>query len=136
MLVKGDPAFRVPSKAQRRNLAMAFAAEDKVVYGRAFNAVRIAPGCEVDLDDLDSVRASLSEVVLYEIKSTNRPAVGEDFRGYFFALTTAELLVAQSLGSRFRFLLVHTLTGHRLELSLQDLYKKARGIYPGWSVQF
>lgn len=136
MLTQGDPAFLAPTKAQRRNIAMAFAAEDKVIYGRAFDAVRVDPKHEVDLDDLESVTSNLSWIVLYEVKSTNRKNLAEDFKGYFFALTTAELLVAQSLGFQFRFLLIHTLTGHRLELSLQDLYKRAQKIYPSWSVLF
>ena len=136
MLTQGDSAFRAPTRSQRRTLAMAFAAEDKIVYGRAFDAVRVPSGIDVDLDDLESVTTNLPGIVLYELKSTNRKHLSDDFSGYFFALSTAELLVAQSLGSQFRFLLVHTLTGHRLELSLQDLLKKARSIYPGWSVRF
>jgi hypothetical protein len=136
MLTQGDLTFRSPTKAQRRNLAMAFAGQDKIVYGRAFDAVRVPTQVEVDLDDLASVEANLRDLTLYEVKSTNRKNLGDDFSGYFFALTTAELLVAQSLGSQFRFLLIHTLTGARLELSLQDLFKKARSIYPSWSVLF
>lgn len=136
MLTQGDPAFVEPTKTQRRNLAMAFAAEDRIVYGRAFDAVRIPSGVEIDFDDLDSVTSNVGELLLYEVKSTNRAKLGEDFKGYFFALTTAELLVAQSLGAQFRFLLIHTLTGHRMELTLQDLFKKALSIYPSWSVRF
>lgn len=136
MLTEGDPTFRSPTKVQRRNLAMAFAGRDKIVYGRAFDAVRIPAEIEVDLDDLASVEANLRELTLYEVKSTNRKKLEDDFKGYFFALTTAELLVAQSLGTQFRFLLVHIHTGARLELSLQDLLKRARRIYPSWSVLF
>lgn len=54
MLTQGDPAFLQPTKAQRRNLAMAFAAEDKIVYGRAFDAVRVPDGLDIDLDDPSS----------------------------------------------------------------------------------
>lgn len=136
MLTGGDESFRNPSKAQRRNLAMAFAGQDRIVYGRAFDAVRISPGLEVDLDDLASVENNLHDLTLYEVKSTNRKNLGDDFKGYFFALTAAELLVAQSLGEQFRFLLIHTLSGARLELSLQQLLSRARSIYPSWSVLF
>lgn len=136
MLTSGDSSFRSPTRAHRRNLAMAFAGQDKIVYGRAFDAVRIPTEVEVDLDDLGSVESHLPNLTLYEIKSTNRTNLEDDFKGYFFALTTAELLVAQSLGDQFRFLLVHTLTGARLELSLQDLFQRARSIYPSWSVLF
>ncbi len=115
---------------------MAFAAEEKILYGKAFDALRVPDGLDVDLDDLESVEANLDQLVLYEIKSTNRKNLGDDFRGYFFALTAAELLVAQSLGEQFRFLLIHTLTGDRLELTRQALFQKARAIYPSWSVLF
>lgn len=136
MLTQGDASFRKPTRVQRRNLAMAFAADEKILYGKAFDALRVPDGVDVDLDNLQSVESNLAQLVLYEVKSTNRRNLGDDFRGYFFALTAAELLVAQSLGSQFRFLLVHTLTGHRVELSLQDLFKRARSIYPSWSVLF
>ena len=72
---------------------------------------------------------------MWEIKSTKKE-VGEDFSGYFFSLSTAELLVAQSLGEQYRFLFINTTTGTMLDLSLQEVYSKARAIYPTWSVQF
>lgn len=134
MLTAGDPTFRSPTKTQRRNLAMAFAGRDKIVYGRAFDAVRVPDSTDVDLDDLASVEAKLDQLTLYEVKSTKRENLGDDFRTYFFALTTAELLVAQSLGDQFRFLLIHTLSGARLELSLRELLQRVRSIYPSWSV--
>ena len=40
MLIEGDHTFHAPTRVQRRNLAMAFAARDKIIYGRAFDAVR------------------------------------------------------------------------------------------------
>jgi hypothetical protein len=89
MLTAGDARFRNPTKAQRRNLAMAFAGQDKIVYGRAFDAVRVPPGVEVDLDELASVELNLHNLTLYEVKSTNRKNL-DDFRGYFFALTAAQ----------------------------------------------
>lgn len=136
MLTTGDLSFRKPTKEQRRNLAMAFAADERIVYGKAFDAVRVPAEVAVDLDDLASVEEHLAKIILYEIKSSRRSNLGENFKGYFFALTAAELLVAQSLGPQFRFLLINTLNGERLELTLQDLLTKARSIYPSWSVLF
>lgn len=46
------------------------------------------------------------------------------------------MLVAQSLKEKFRFIFVNTKTGSFLELSLQEVLAKARGIYPTWSIQF
>jgi hypothetical protein len=80
MLTQGDPRFLEPTKIQRRNLAIAFAAEDMIVYGKAFDAVRLAEGAGVDLDDQASVIENLDQVILYEIKSTNRKNLGDDFR--------------------------------------------------------
>lgn len=87
---------------------MAFAGQGSVVYGEAFDVVRVLPGTAVDFNDLGSVVRNIDNLVLYEVKSTKRnlPA---DFAGYFFSLSTAELLVAQSVGERqFRFAFVNT----------------------------
>jgi hypothetical protein len=43
-----------------------------VLYGRAFDAVRVPAGLDLDLDDLASVESNLPEIMLYEVKSTNR----------------------------------------------------------------
>jgi hypothetical protein len=83
MLTQGDASFRQPTRVQRRNLAMAFAADEKILYGRAFDALRVPDGVDIDLDDLKSVESNLAHLVLYEVKSTNRQNLGEDFRGYF-----------------------------------------------------
>jgi hypothetical protein len=55
---------------------------------------------------------------------------------YFFALTAAEVLVAQSLKSQFRFIFVNTVTGAHIELMLSEVFARDRGIYPTWSISF
>jgi hypothetical protein len=67
---------------------------------------------------------------------TKKENIDDSFSGYFFGLTTAELLVAQNLGDRYRFIFVNTVTGHTLELKLNELFAKAKGIYPQWSISF
>jgi len=89
----------------------------------------------VNLDDSDDVAKYIDEVILCEVKSSSRKLPG-DFKGYFFALTTAELLVAQNLKHRYRFIFVNTITGSYIELTLQELFGRARGIYPTWSIMF
>ncbi len=64
----------------------------------------------------------------------NKEKMGLNFRGYFFSLTAAEVLVAQSLKLQFKFALVNTLTKHYVELSLNELFGRAKGIYPTWSI--
>lgn len=130
-----DHGYIVPTPAARRNLAMAFAGADKVVYGKAFDAVKIKGQGALDLEDLEAVTKHLGRVRLYEVKSTKRE-LASDFAGHFFSLSTAELLVAQSLGTQFGFVFVNVESSAVLELSLRELYAKAKAIYPGWSIRF
>jgi len=133
LLVKKKLGFSIPSAKQKKNIVVAFAQRDMVVYGKAFDVVRLAQ--PVDLDSLEDVEANLSKILVCEIKSTKKE-VSADFRGYFFALTAAEVLVAQSLKAQFRFIFVNTVSGAHMELKLSEIFAKARGIYPTWSISF
>jgi hypothetical protein len=134
ILVDSGKGFILPTAAQRRALLIAFAQAGFVIYGKAFDVVKTRG--HVDLSDPEDISRHLDDLVIYEIKSTGKPAVQPDFRRYFFSLSTAELLVAQNLGKRFKFVFVNTLTRTYLELSLTEVFARARGIYPTWSIQF
>ncbi len=125
--------YSVPTAKQKRLLLVEFAKRNLVVYGKAFDVVRTSK--KINFDDSNEIAANLDEIILCEVKSTNRE-LPEDFKGYFFALTTAELLVAQNLKERFKFIFVSTVTGKFIELTLQELFARARGIYPTWSIMF
>lgn len=133
ILVAKNAGFRVPTAKQRQNLVVAFAKRGMVVYGKAFDIVRL--NAEVDLDDLADIEQGFDRFTIFEIKSTRKP-LKPNFAGYFFALTAAELLVAQSLKKNFKFVLVNITTGDFLELTLMEIFAKARGIYPTWSISF
>jgi hypothetical protein len=133
ILLHSNSGFVVPTAKQKRLLLVEFARRNLVVYGKAFDVVKLVG--IVNLDDAVEIERNLDKIVLCEIKSSARK-LPEDFKGYFFALTTAELLVAQNLKQRFRFVLVNTSTGGYLELTLQELFGRARGIYPTWSIMF
>jgi hypothetical protein len=133
ILVAKNAGFHIPSARQRQNLAVAFAKRGMVVYGKAFDVVRTSG--DVNLDDLAEVEQHLSRIMIFEIKST-RKKIKPDFSKYFFALTAAEVLVAQSLRKNFKFVFVNTTTGDFIELSLIEIFAKARGIYPTWSISF
>ena len=62
--------------------------------------------------------------------------MASDFSKYFFDLTTAELLVAQSLKKYFKFIFVNTVTEQYVEYSLSEIFAKAKGIYPKWAIRF
>ncbi|KFE66508.1 hypothetical protein [Hyalangium minutum] len=134
ILVDSGQGFILPTAAQRRALLIAFAQAGFVIYGKAFDAVKIK--VPIDLTDPEDIGRHLDDLVIYEIKSTGKSTVQPDFRRYFFSLSTAELLVAQNLGKRFKFVFVNTLTRHHVELSLPEVFARARGIYPTWSIQF
>lgn len=126
--------FHAPTAKERNALLVGFAMQRKVIYGAAFDIIQISE--PVDLADPADIAAKLDAVTLFEIKSTNRIDIEPDFQQYFFALSTAELLVAQSLGDQFRFAFVNTLTGDHQEMTLREVFAKARGIYPSWSIKF
>lgn len=134
ILVEAGQGFFVPNAKQREALLLAFVRAGFVVYGKAFDIVRSSTA--IDFTNPDEILKQLDAIVLYEIKSTNKATVRPDFRRYFFSLSTAELLVAQNLGNRFRFAFVNTRTRTHIELSLQEVFGRARGIYPTWSIQF
>jgi len=135
ILLNKKAGFIDPKKQERLNILVAFAKKNKVVYGRAFDVIKIS-GKMFDLKNPEEVEKNLSRIIVYEIKSTSKKDLKKDFRKYFFGLTTAELLVAQNLKSNFKFIFVNIKTKESLELTLKGVFKRARGIYPVWSIQF
>jgi hypothetical protein len=108
LLCGASPNFREPSATERSAIAAAFAARNFVVYGKAFDLVEVADPA-IALLDPEKLREAIDEaaIALVEVKSTSA-ARDEHFRGHFFSMSTAELLVAQSLGSLFKFAFVNT----------------------------
>jgi hypothetical protein len=133
ILCAKNVGFVIPTARQKRLLLVEYARCNLVLYGKAFDVVKLSG--KVDLDDEDDVRKNLDNIAICEIKSTSKK-LPEDFKGYFFALTAGELLVAQCLKRRFRFVFVNTSTGSFLELSLPDVLARARAVYPTWSISF
>lgn len=112
---------------------MAFAAKNKVVYGKAFDAIRVKGHEPLDFALFEKVEERIDDIILCEVKSTRRQ-LDEEFSGYFFGLSTAELLVAQSLGPNFEFALVNVESGLVKTLMLKELLARATAIYPAWSL--
>ncbi len=133
MLVAKGLGYVIPSPRQKKNLVVAYAKKDKIVYGKAFDVLRLTRS--FDLDSIDEVESRLNDVLVCEIKSTNQD-FPDSFQGYFFGLTAAEVLVSQSLRDHYRFIFVNITTGKHLELPLNEVFAKARGIYPTWSISF
>jgi len=136
ILTELNQGYIKPNAKVRLNLLIAFAKKNKVVYGKAFDVIRVKDSSKVNLEDLQDVENNLANIIIYEVKSTNKKAVKPDFERYFFGLSTAELLVAQNLRNHFKFVFVNIITNEVLELSLKQVFEKAKGIYPVWSIQF
>jgi hypothetical protein len=133
ILVAKCCGFVVPTARQKQNLVIAFAKRGRVIYGKAFDIVRVSS--PISLDDLGEIERNHKQITFYEIKST-RKHLPRDFSKFFFSLTAAEVLVAQSLKDQFRFVFVNCTNGMHLELSLPEIFGRAHGIYPSWSISF
>jgi hypothetical protein len=134
ILLASSPCFKQLNGIEKANLAAAFASESsrRVLYGKAFDLVKCRR--KIDFRSEAEIRKNLDSIRVYEVKSTKKKNIPNDFSGYFFDLTTAELLVAQSLGEQFRFAFVNTITRKISEMSIREVYAKARKIYPKWAV--
>ena len=99
VLVSKGLGFHEPKKRERDALLIAFASCGKAIHGAAFDIVRLTT--YIDLTDQHAICANMDKLELFEVKSTNRPGLEDDFRGYFFNLTTAELLVARRSARAF-----------------------------------
>ena len=124
--------FRIISSTERTNLAAAFARKNKVVYGKAFDLIRCNK--KLNLENEKEIRDNLDSIIIYEVKSTNQKKISANFDGYFFDLTTAELLVAQSLGNQYKFAFINTETEKFMELTINEVYARAKKIYPKWAI--
>ena len=133
---KADPRFVVPDADERKALRMAFAARNYVLYGKALDIVKIEDGEPFSLKVVDEIERNRDRLTIYEIKSTGKEGVNEKFERYFFSISTAELLTAQDLKAKYRFLFVNTKTGEKMELTLKEVLSRAKGFYPAWSIQF
>ena len=133
ILVAKKAGFVVPTAKQKANLLVAFAKQGKVVYGRAFDIVKLSRS--VNLSHLEDVESNIESLIVMEVKSTKKK-LRPDFGGFFFGLSGAEVLVAQSLRKQFRFAFVNTTTGDHMELTLAEMFARAKGIYSTWSISF
>ncbi|MXO63949.1 hypothetical protein [Qipengyuania oceanensis] len=133
-LCRADPRVRIPTSSQRRALMISFAERGIALVASAFEAVRLDG--EVDLDDSSDITAHADGVTLIEIKSTNQAKIGADLAGYFFNITAAELLTAQTLGEHHRFAFVNTARGEWQELGIRDILAKAKAMYPAFHIRF
>ena len=134
ILVNSGKGFVVLTPKEKQTLLVAFARKSMVLYGRAFDIVKTNK--KIDFTNEAEILANLKNITVCEVKSTNRKNMPKDSAGYFFDFTTSELLVAQSLKDRYKIVFVNTITKHFTELTLNQVFAKAKGIYPKWAIRF
>ena len=134
ILCAGDCHYRVPTAAQKKALLVGFALCGKALAGAAFDAVRLEG--EVDLDDYHDIAAKNDQIILIELKSTGQEKIATDLSGYFFNITSAELLIAQTLKDQYRFAFLNTVRGDWQELTLSEVWGRAKAIYPAFHIRF
>lgn len=133
ILLAKDPRYRCPTHSERKALLVGFARCGKVLGGAGYDVIRVEG--ELDLSDESAIAEAIDRITVCEIKSTNRKKLRPDLKGYFFNITAAEQLTAQSLGARYRLLFVNTLTGEHQEMSFNEVLGRARAIYPSWHIR-
>ena len=124
LLVSLNKGYKEPNRTERLNLVIAFAKLNKVIYGKAFDVVKISSAEKIDLENLSEVENNIGKIIICEIKSTTKENIGRSFEKYFFGLTTAELLVAQNLKNHFKFVFVNIKTEEVMELTLKQIFEK------------
>lgn len=134
ILLSKDARYRAPTKKERDALLVGFAMRKKVLYGAAYDVIRLSRA--INLSSHEEIAEGMDAITLCEIKSTNRASIRADLKGYFFNVTAAELLTAQSLGDQYRFLFVNTLSGEHIEMALNEVFGRARAMYPAWHIRF
>ena len=134
ILVNSGKGYIVLDPQEKRTLLVAFARQNMVIYGKAFDIIKCSK--KINFRNEEEVLANLKHITVCEVKSTNRKNLPKDSGGYFFDLTTAELLVAQSLKDRYKIIFVNTITKRSTEMTLNEVFAKAKGIYPKWAIRF
>lgn len=121
-----------PKGLPAKNLLAALREAGQTIKLSSFDAIALPPGVTVDLTNMDSIRQRLPSMDFIEIKTANQTRVKEDFTGFFFAFTEAELLAAEILGERHKVLLVNKATGGMLLTSVAEILARSKS--QNWQV--
>jgi len=134
ILLANDSRYHCPSRKERDALLVGFAMHRKILYGAAFDVIRLE--ASIDLMDPQAIADAIGAITICEVKSTGQASIKTDLKNYFFNITAAELLTAQSIGARYRFVFVNTLTAEHQEMGINQIFGRARGMYPAWHIRF
>ena len=78
ILVNKGIGFQIPTSEQKITLQIEFAKKGKVIYGKAYDIIKIENSITIDLDDPVDVANKIDNIILIEIKSTGQKRIGSD----------------------------------------------------------
>lgn len=132
----GQGYHQVTAKA-KTTIVVYLAERNRPIAKGSFDLIKLPQQRESPVDRLTP--DDLQHMVLIELKSSSRD-LGEDLRDFFFSFQAAQQAAAQKLGDSYRIAFVvfrpRPKGPFHEVMSWSDIWRHARKIYPGWSVQF
>lgn len=125
-----DELIRRPKGQKLQNIIDELALTGVDIKGSSFDAIYSSE--PVDLDDTESIKDRLNDIIFVEIKTTRKKNIGPNFEGFFFALTENEISAAEQLGERHRVLLYNMNNGASQLTSVPEIWKRSSSI--NWQV--
>jgi len=80
----------------------------------------------VDFSNVESLQASIGELIFVEIKTTKKESVKDDFSGYFFALSEGEIAASEALGERYQVILYNYVQKKYLKTTVADILSRSK----------
>jgi hypothetical protein len=100
-----DGKFQAPSTGLRKSILRHLGLDGTKDYGhRSFDAIML-PNSSQEVSE-ENLGRYLDDIVLVEMKTTEKPIKDENLFGFFFGATEREFKLAEKLGDRYRFAFV------------------------------
>jgi hypothetical protein len=135
VLASNPLLVRRPRGKALKNLMSALSDVGIVIKKASFDAILLPDGLSVDFMNTDAIRSSLHLMIFVEIKTANQERVRDDFTGFFFGITEAEIDAAKALGEKHRVILLNRQTEAMLLTSIPEILARAKSTNWQLSVQ-
>jgi len=96
------------------------------IKGTSFDAIIVPDGIDVDFSNVESLQASIGELIFVEIKTTKKESVKDDFSGYFFALSEGEIAASEALEERYQVILYNYVQKKYLKTTVADILSRSK----------
>lgn len=107
-------------------LLAALEAEGIKIKPSSFDAISLPSMSVIEFENMESVIATLHDMVFIEIKTANQSRVKDDFTGFFFALTESEITAAEALGERHKVALFNKVSGAMQLTSVPEILSRVK----------